>query len=91
MPAIAVQIRNKGAITLPVEVRRQYGLNEGDVLTLVDLGDGSFFLTPRVLQVGRLGDQVQQIMEQSGVTADDVVKVLAEERERYYHDHYDQE
>ena len=91
MAAIAVQIRNKGAITLPVEVRRQYGLNEGDVLTLVDLGDGSFFLTPRVLQLERLGDQVQHLMEQSGVTADDVMKVLAEERERYYRDHYDQE
>lgn len=91
MAALTVQLRNKGAITLPIEIRRQYDLNEGDIFTLVDLGDGSFFLTPKVLQVERLGNQVQQIMEQAGVTVDDVLKVLAEERERYYQDHYEQE
>jgi bifunctional DNA-binding transcriptional regulator/antitoxin component of YhaV-PrlF toxin-antitoxin module len=33
------------AITLPVELRRQYDLKEEDILTLFDLGDGSFLLT----------------------------------------------
>ena len=55
MPTMMVQIRRKGLITLPVELRRQYGLSEGDVFTLVDLGDGSFFLTPRVSQLAHSG------------------------------------
>jgi len=42
---MTVQIRRKGAITLPVELRRRYGLGEGDVFTVVDLGDGSILLT----------------------------------------------
>lgn len=54
MVTMTVQIRRKGVITLPVEMRRRYGLDEGDVFTLLDLGDGSFLLTPRVSQVGRL-------------------------------------
>ena len=45
MTTTTVQIRRKGVITLPVALRRQYGLDEGDVFTLVDLGDGSFLLT----------------------------------------------
>jgi AbrB family looped-hinge helix DNA binding protein len=82
--ALSVQIRRKGVITLPVELRNRYGLDEGDVLTLEDLGDGSFLLTPRVSRVARLGDRVAKLMREEGVSPDDVLKVLEEEREKYY-------
>ena len=88
MSALTVQIRRKGVITLPKEVRDRYGLNEGDVLTLEELGDGSFLLIPRVSQVTRLGDRVAEILEEEGVSIQEVLSVLEEERERYYRDHY---
>lgn len=88
MATITVQIRRKGLITLPVELRRQYGLSEGDVFTLVDMGDGSFFLTPRVSQVARLGDQVARLMDEEDVTLKDMLEALDGERERYYDEHY---
>ena len=88
MVTITVQIRRKGLITLPIEMRRQYGLSEGDVFTLVDMGDGSFFLTPRVSQVARLGDQVARLMDEEDVTLDDMLETLDGERERYYNEHY---
>jgi bifunctional DNA-binding transcriptional regulator/antitoxin component of YhaV-PrlF toxin-antitoxin module len=90
MSITAIQIRGKGVITLPMELRRRYGLGEGDVLTLVDLGDGSFLLTPRLLQVPRLADRVSQVLSESGVTLDDMLQTLDEERERYYQEHYAQ-
>jgi bifunctional DNA-binding transcriptional regulator/antitoxin component of YhaV-PrlF toxin-antitoxin module len=88
MATMTVQIRRKGVITLPVELRRRYGLDEGDVFTLVDLGDGSFLLTPQVSQVARLGDQVARVMAEEGVGLEEMLKVLDEERELYYRDHY---
>jgi len=88
MATMTVQIRRKGVITLPVELRRRYGLEEGDVFTLVDLGDGSFLLTPQVSQVARLGDQVARVMAEEGVGLEEMLKVLDEERELYYRDHY---
>jgi AbrB family looped-hinge helix DNA binding protein len=90
MATSTVQIRRKGLITLPMELRRQYNLEEGDVLTLVDLGDGSFLLTPRVSQVARLGDQVARLMEEEDVSLDEMLKVLEQEREHYYREHYAQ-
>jgi bifunctional DNA-binding transcriptional regulator/antitoxin component of YhaV-PrlF toxin-antitoxin module len=48
MSTMTVQIRRKGVITLPIELCRRYNLDEGDVFTLVDLGDGSILLTPGV-------------------------------------------
>ena len=83
-----IQIRSKGVITLPVELRRRYQLNEGDVLTLVDLGDGSFVITPQVSRVARLGDQVSQALADAEVTTEDLLRTLEEEREQYYRDHY---
>jgi len=83
-----LQIRNKGTLTLPADLRRKYGLVEGDVFTLIDLGDGSFVLTPHLTQVNRLGDRVAQRMSKEGVTLDDVLNALDEERERYYQERY---
>lgn len=89
MGATTVQIRRKGVITLPVELRNRYGLREGDVFTLEDLGDGSFLLIPRISQVAHLGDRVAEIMQEEGVSSEDVLQVLAEEREDYYREHYE--
>lgn len=88
MSTLTVQIRRKGVITLPAELRNRYGLDEGDVFTLEDLGDGSFLLVPHVSQVARLGDRVAEVMEEEGVSPEEVLKVLEEERENYYREHY---
>lgn len=88
MTTMTVQIRRKGVITLPVELRRQYGLDEGDVFTLVDLGDGSLLLTPQVSQVARLGNQVARLMEEESVTLEEMLETLDQERETYYQQHY---
>jgi bifunctional DNA-binding transcriptional regulator/antitoxin component of YhaV-PrlF toxin-antitoxin module len=83
-----LQIRSKGTVTLPIELRRKYSLDEGDVVTLIDLGDGSFLLTPILTQVNRLGDRVARAMEEAGVSEDDLLAALDEERERYYQERY---
>ena len=88
MSTTSVQIRRKGLITLPVELRRQYNFKEGDVLTLVDLGEGALLLMPRVSQVARLGDQVADLMESQDVSLEDMLEALDEEREDYYREHY---
>jgi bifunctional DNA-binding transcriptional regulator/antitoxin component of YhaV-PrlF toxin-antitoxin module len=83
-----IQIRGKGTLTLPIELRRKYGLDEGDIITLIDLGDGSFLLTPVVTKVDRLGNRVAQIMAEEGVSVDDIFRALDEERESYYQEQY---
>ena len=83
-----IQIRGKGTVTLPIELRRKYGLDEGDIITLIDLGDGSFVLTPIVTKVDRLGDRVAQAMAEEGISLDEILNTLDEERERYYQERY---
>jgi len=83
-----IQIRQKGVITVPVELRRKYGLSEGDIFTLVDLGEGAFILTPGSSEVARLGDQVTKILREEGVSTEDLLRALEEEREEYYKEKY---
>jgi bifunctional DNA-binding transcriptional regulator/antitoxin component of YhaV-PrlF toxin-antitoxin module len=83
-----IQVRKKGSITLPMDLRNKYGVDEGDIFTLIDMGDGSFLLTPRISQVNRLGDRVAEILSEEGVSLDDLLNTLDDERERYYQERY---
>lgn len=83
-----LQIRSKGTLTIPIELRRRYGLDEGDVVTLIDLGDGSLLLIPFVTQVDHLGDRVSEAMEEAGVSEEELLAALDEERESFYQERY---
>lgn len=88
MGSTKIQLRRKGTITLPQAMRRQHNLSEGDVFTLVDLGDGAFLLTPGVSQVAHLTDEVARILASTDVTVDELLQALDLERESYYQDRY---
>ena len=88
MTAMTVQIRRRGILTLPAEIRKRYDIDEGDAFTLVDLGEASFLLTSQVSRVAHLGDQVVRLMEEGGVALDEILEALDEEREAYYREHY---
>ena len=83
-----VQIRKKGSLTVPKEFRNKYGLNEGDIFTLIDLGEGAFMLTPRVSLVNRLGHQIAEMTNEENISLEELLDSLDEERENYYKDHY---
>lgn len=86
--SITVQLRRKGILTLPVSLRRKYSLDENDVFTLEDLGDGSFLLIPRVSNIARLGNRVADLMAEEEISLEDMLEALDEEREDYYREHY---
>ncbi len=88
MSAVNIQLRRKGILTLPVSLRRKYNLDENDVFTLEDLGNGSFLLIPKISEVARLGDRVAEVMAEEDVTLEDMLEALDEERQNYYRDQY---
>jgi AbrB family looped-hinge helix DNA binding protein len=83
-----IQIRSKGTITLPTEFRNKYGLEEGEALTLIDVGDGSFFLVPKVSKFVQSADKVAKKVKEANVTLDELFETLDEERKRFYKEHY---
>jgi len=71
-----IRMCSKGSLTLPVELRRKYGLNEGDIFTLIDLGDGAFMLTPNASMVVKLGDRAVDLLAEQNALVDEVLQAL---------------
>ena len=88
MSSMTVRIQPGGTITLPAALLRRHDLKRDDVLTLADLGDGSFLLHPGISQVARFGDRVAQMLAEEGVSLEEMLETLDQERERYYREHY---
>lgn len=83
-----LQIRGKGTITLPASLRKKYNLEEGEVLTIIDLGEGTILLKPMVSQVNKLSSRIARRLKEENVTLDDLLQKLDEERKTYYKEHY---
>ena len=70
-------------MTLPAPLRERHGLHEGDPLTLIDL-DGVFVLSPKVGAVGKLAREIEHLRRESGLSLDELIETVREERARYH-------
>jgi AbrB family looped-hinge helix DNA binding protein len=88
MSAFTVQIRSRGRLTLPGQIRRKYGLQAGDIFTIIDLGDGALVLTPHLTRVDQIGNRIARLMAEQGVSGQELFSALDEERERYFQERW---
>ena len=84
---ITLQVRDRGVLTLPAELREKYGIRPGDTFRLVDL-DGIFVLTPMVPMVPELAREIERARLEAGLSTEELLQALREQRERYHHEHY---
>ena len=78
-----VQVVRRGLITLPKELRDQSHINEGDILTLIDLGDGVVVMSPRRSRVDGIADKLAKEWQDSGETLESMLETLREVRAEY--------
>ena len=83
--AINMQVRQRGTLTLPAEIRQEYGIKTGDTFQLVDL-DGIFILTPMVPMVPELAREIERLREEAELSTEELLQGLREQREKYYLD-----
>ena len=82
-----VQLRQRGVLTLPKEVRERYGLRAGDALRVVDL-DGVLVLTPLAPMVPELAREIERLRTEAGLTTEELLAGLQRERDRYVRERY---
>ena len=80
--AYALQIGQRGVLTLPKRVREAYKMQPGDPVTLLDLG-GVFVLSPRLSEIDDLSARITEALVEKGEDLESMLKVLREQRERY--------
>lgn len=82
-----IQVRQRGTLTLPVELREKYGIRTGDTFRLVDL-EGIMVLTPMVPMVPELAREIERMRLEAGFSMDQLLVSLREQRERYHTERY---
>ncbi len=82
-----VQVRQRGAVTLPVGLRERYNIRPGDTFRIVDL-DGVFVLTPVVPLVPQLAGEIERARVDAGLSAEEMLQGLREQRQRYVGEKY---
>ena len=85
-----VQVRKRGVLTLPSYLREKYAIREGDTFRLVDV-DGIFVLTPMVPMVPELAREIERIRQEAGVSMQELLQGLRQERNRYSQENYGDE
>lgn len=86
----AIQIRQRGSLTLPVELRERYGIEAGDTFRILDL-DGIFVLTPMTPMVPELAREIERARLEAGLDTADLLQALREQRARYVAEKYGDE
>ncbi len=84
---LTIQVRQRGTLTLPAELRERYGIQTGDILRLVDL-DGVLVLTPMSPMVPELAREIEKTRLETGLTIEELLAGIREQRERYYAENY---
>ncbi len=75
-------------MTLPVRLREKYNIQKGDTFQVLDL-DGLFVLTPMVPMVPELAREIEQARIEAGLSMDELLDNLRQQRERYYQETYE--
>ncbi len=83
-----IQVRQRGSVTLPATLRERYNIKPGDIFRILDL-DGILILTPMVPMVPELAHEIERARIEAGLSVEDMLATLREQRERYVREKYD--
>jgi len=81
--AYTVRLRDRGQLTLPQAVRKELAVEDGDILTLVQIDDLAI-ITRRSSLLPKLSLEFTAIMKEDGVSLAELLQGLEEEREQIW-------
>jgi AbrB family looped-hinge helix DNA binding protein len=81
------EIKSRGQLTIPKKIRESSHLEEGQVVSIIPVGD-SVIITPKRLELDEARRQISRIMKASGLSEKELLKGLEEERELLYRETY---
>ena len=82
-----VRVQEKGQVTIPAAVRRNFGLKRGDLVAVVETADG-IFITPRETIAAEALDQIGEALKRQGLSLDELIASGRVERSKLIAEHY---
>jgi len=75
-----VQVGRRGIITIPKELRDRNNIEEGNLLTLMDFGDGVLIMGPQRSRVDEIANKVARHLQDSGESLESLLATLRDIR-----------
>lgn len=66
-------IQENGQVTLPIEFRRKYGLEKGDIVVFEET-DAGLLISPREALAMKLLDEIGEALQERGISLDDLIE-----------------
>jgi AbrB family looped-hinge helix DNA binding protein len=80
-------IKTRGQLTIPKKIRDTRQFEEGQIVSLIPFGD-SIIVTPKRLELDEARREIRKIMKAAGLSAEDLLEELREERENLFQETY---
>ena len=84
---LTTEIKSRGQLTIPKKIRVMGHLEEGQVVSIIPVGD-SVIITPRRLEMDEARREIRKLLKASRLSEEDLLKGLQEEREKLYQETY---
>ncbi|GBE05040.1 MAG TPA: AbrB/MazE/SpoVT family DNA-binding domain-containing protein [Nitrospirae bacterium] len=81
------EIKSRGQLTIPKRIRDKSNLEEGQVVSIIPVGD-SIIVTPKRLSLDEARRQIRKILKSSGYSLEKILSATKEERARLYKETY---
>ena len=79
----SVRMGERGRVTVPARFRKRLGIKRGDTFSIVQV-DSFLILTPKELVVPGAANAIARIMEERGLTLEEMLAGLEEQRKATY-------
>lgn len=66
-------VQKRGQVTIPIEMRRKLGIEEGGVVAFVETDDG-ILISPREVMAMDALDRIGEVLKKHGITLEDLVE-----------------
>ena len=87
MKPLTTEIKSRGQLTIPKKIRVMGHLEEGQVVSIIPVGD-SVIITPKRLELDEARREIRKLLKATGLSEEDLLKGLKEEREKLYQETY---
>ena len=87
MKVIMAEIKSRGQLTIPKKIRLISHLEEGQVVSIIPVGD-SVIITPKRLELDEARREIRKILKATGLSVEDLMAEMKEEREKLYQEIY---
>jgi AbrB family looped-hinge helix DNA binding protein len=85
--SFTAEIKGRGQLTIPKKVRQQGHLEEGQVVSIIPVGD-AVIITPKRLALDEARNEIRKLLRASGYSVEDLLAGLKEERQELYRETY---